>query len=157
MNTTELINFKIALVHTSGHKKPEVKILLDDELIFHDFLKKEKNEKEIIEFERTIEENKSYVLKIELCNKISSDTKVDENGAILNDWLLEINQILVDDIELDKLLWNESKYYPNYPKEYLDEAQKSVKVITGCVHMGWNGSWQLEFTSPFYLWLLDRI
>jgi hypothetical protein len=71
--------------------------------------------------------------------------------------LLTINNIYIDDIELKTLLWTESKYYPQYPTNYLDEQQKAIKMITGCVDLGWNGTWSLEFTSPFYLWLLDRI
>ena len=156
----ESINFKLHLSHTSGRKKPEVKVLLDNELVFHQQLDKESNQVEVVEFERLLKENSgndSHRLDIVLCNKEATDTVLDSNGNIIEDMLLTINNIYIDDIELKTLLWTESKYYPQYPKNYLDEQQKAIKMITGCVDLGWNGTWSLEFTSPFYLWLLDRI
>jgi len=30
-------------------------------------------------------------------------------------------------------------------------------VLTNCIDLGWNGEWQLEFDSPFYIWLLENI
>jgi hypothetical protein len=157
MDKFEQIDFAVHLEHTSGSKKPEVKVFLNEELMFHDSLQVPANVTQIIRFQKQLAENQAHTITIELCNKDSGDTKVDDIGNIVEDWLLAVENIFVDDISLDYLLWSESRYYPNYPDNYLDEQQKSVAELTECVHLGWNGKWQLSFTSPFYLWLLERI
>ena len=71
--------------------------------------------------------------------------------------LLTIESLEVDSIELGQLKWSLSTYYPKYPNSYLNENQKSVNEVKNCVNLGWNGTWQLAFKSPFYIWLLENI
>jgi hypothetical protein len=80
-------------------------------------------------------------------NKKQGDTIVVDD-KIIHDVLLNIDSILIDDIELDRLIWTKSVYYP--------EDKYAPKLVENCVNLGWNGQWVLEFSSPVYLWLLEN-
>jgi hypothetical protein len=67
----------------------------------------------------------------------------------------------IDEIDLDVLKWTHSIYEPKYPKHYIIKAQSQgttlEKTLKNCINLGWNGTWKLPFTSPFYVWLLENI
>ena len=75
--------------------------------------------------------------------------------------LLNIESIEVDEIDLRQMLWTHSEYKPQYPLSYVKEQKKQGILLEdtkkNCVNLGWNGSWSISFTSPFYIWLLENI
>jgi hypothetical protein len=93
-----------------------------------------------------------HTLKIRLENKTASDTLV-ENGEIVKDMLLNIDDIEIDDISLGNLLWS-AEYLLDKPQEY---KGNSINHLDGCVNLGWNGTYVLKFTTPFYVWLLEKL
>jgi len=104
-----------------------------------------------VAFEHTVDEG-PHTLKIRLENKTISDTVI-ENGEVVKDMLLNIDDITIDEISLGNLLWS---------AEYiLDEKQtykgQEIDHLDGCVNLGWNGTYTLKFTSPFYIWLLEKL
>ena len=86
-------------------------------------------------------------------NKTDLDTTKDAQGNIVNDILLNIEKIEIDDIDLGNLIW-QSEFIPDVPREYQGQT---VTKLQGCVNLGWNGTYILKFTSPFYLWLLENL
>ena len=90
-------------------------------------------------------------ITVEMYNKKPGDTVINNNGDIVNDVVLNINNIAIDGIELDNLLWTKGIYYPNAGEDGAPESMKE------CVNLGWNGRWELEFDSPIYLWLLENL
>lgn len=156
MSDTETLHFKIGLKSTSKHKKPLIKVLVSGNEFYNDYLNSLDGELQYIEFDASVAEGKN-ALQIILLNKESRDTILDNNGTIIEDLILEIDSIEIDEISIDNLKWTLSKYYPIYPIEYTDKIQKSVTEVLECVHLGWNGTWELEFDSPFYVWLLENI
>jgi hypothetical protein len=145
----ETLSFKIGLSGTFWDKKPKCSVLINDKVIQQLELD---NEITYVEFTAEFEENTVNKLGIRLENKEDSDTvaiELDGGGHdILKDMLLNVESIEIDDISLDSLIWSASVYVPDDPgRPSLDQ----------CVNLGWNGEYILEFTSPFYLWLLEKI
>ena len=142
----ETLTFKIGLTGTYWDKKPKCTILLDGEnkgtLTCDENL-------QFVEFTCDLSEEQEHLLEIRLENKTDPDTVENEDKtSIVKDMLLNIESIEIDDIELGAIKWTFSKFIPDDPKR---ETKKR------CVNLGWNGSYQLKFTSPFYLWLLENM
>jgi len=153
--STEALNFKITLSGTFWDKRPKFSIWIDNTKIQDGEITSA--EHQTIEFSQEITEDTSHQLKIRLENKEDTDTVKDNyddpvNFKIIKDMLLTIESIEIDDISLGNLLYS-SKYYSD-ERRIVDG--KEVEYITGCVNLGWNGSYILEFTSPFYIWLLEN-
>ena len=100
-----------------------------------------------MEFTCDLEEDQDHLLEIRLVNKTSKDT-VTENDEIVKDTLLNIDSIAIDDIELGDLKWSMSEFVGDNPNR---------PILQRCVNLGWNGSYHLKFTSPFYIWLLENM
>ena len=160
MDDKEILAFKIGLSGTSDKKHTEFKISVNGNMVVHSKLTKQPNETEYFEFTHEISEGDN-TLEISLCNKGFGDTVVDREGNIINDMLLNIDSIEIDEIDLGSLKWTLSDYEPIYPERYRIEAQQQGKELSlsvkNCVNLGWNGTWKLPFTSPFYIWLLENI
>jgi hypothetical protein len=160
MDEKETLNFKIGLSGTSDKKQTEFKISINGNTLVHSKLTKPVNETEYFEFAHDISEGDN-TLEISLLNKGFGDTVLGADGNIVNDMLLNIDSIEIDEIDLGSLKWTLSSYEPLYPERYRAEAKKRSEELSSsvknCVNLGWNGTWKLPFTSPFYIWLLENI
>jgi len=152
----EVLHFKIGLSGTSSSKQPEFNISINNNIFHHATLTQGIGIIEYFEFDAEIDEGDN-ILGIESLNKLPEDTIKDESENVIDDMLLTIESIEIDDVDLGSLKWSVSLYYPKYPEVYLDEEQKKILEIKNCVHLGWNGTWKLPFSSPFYIWLLEHI
>ena len=104
---------------------------------------------EYAEFTLAVLEDSPHLLEIKLLNKTDDDVvESQDKTEIINDMLLNIESISIDDIELDQIKWHQSEFVAE------DPARPTLK---NCVNLGWNGSYQLKFSSPFYLWLLEKM
>lgn len=155
----ESLHFKVGLSSSIG-KYPEFTISVNDKQFVDTKLAGKTNETEYFEFTAELNEGDSF-LKVEFKNKTIYDTVLDANGNIVDDLLLNIDSIEIDGIDLGSLLWTASNYKPNYPETYKRKMasleQELPDLVKNCVNLGWNGSWELPFTSPFYSWMLDNI
>jgi hypothetical protein len=145
----ENLSFKISLTGTFWDRHPQFSVWLDDHVVIQSEISSEAEQ--IVAFERRVDEG-THTLKIRLENKTLNDT-VTENGQIIKDMILNIDDIIIDDISLGNLLWS---------AEYiLDDKQmyqgKEIDHLDGCVNLGWNGTYVLKFSSPFYIWLLEKL
>lgn len=141
----ETLKFKIGLSSTQWNNKPEFAIKLNNEVKVKGQLDPDLA---FYEFTADIEEEQEHSLEISLLNKTNRDTIVESDGSISKDMILNIESIEVDDIELGLLKWTNSVFEPQDP---------SRPVLNQCVNLGWNGTWKMQFTSPFYLWLLENM
>jgi hypothetical protein len=146
--STETLNFKITLSGTFWHKCPKFSVWVDDTKIQDGEIAT--NDHQVIKFFQDLSES-DHQLRIRLENKEDSDV-VQENGNIVKDMLLNIEDITIDDISLGHLLWK-ATYYPDEKKIF---NGKEIESLTGCVNLGWNGSYIITFSSPFYVWLLEN-
>ena len=145
----EKLTFAIALSGTYWDRKPQFSIWLDDHVIAQSEIASPAQQ--ILNFERKIDEGQ-HELKIRLENKVDTDT-VTENGEVVKDMLLNIDDIIIDDISLGNLLWS-AEYVLDHPQEYKGQT---IDHLDGCVNLGWNGTYILKFSSPFYIWLLEKL
>lgn len=146
---SETVKLKITLSADMWEKHPQFSIWFDS----HCLLQSELPDTDLHEFtfEREIEEGE-HAIKIRLENKNKYDTVL-ENGEIVKDIVLNVNDITIDDVSLGNLLWS-AEYHLDQEQEY---QGKTVDHIDNCVNLGFNGSYVLKFTSPFYMWLLEKI
>jgi hypothetical protein len=145
----EKLSFVVALSGTFWERRPQFSIWLDDhQVVASEIVSPAQQE---IRFERTIDEG-FHTLKIRLENKTNQDTVV-ENGEVVKDMLLNIDDIMIDDISLGNLLWS-AEYLLDHPQEYRGQT---ITKLDNCVNLGWNGTYVLKFTSPFYIWLLEQL
>ena len=86
---------------------------------------------------------------VKMYNKQETDTVVDDAGNIVKDTLLNIDSVTIDDIELGPLIHSESVYFPL--------GDESPMVMLECTNLGWNGEWVLQFSTPTYLWFLEKL
>ena len=145
----ENLNFSISLTGTYWDRKPQFSVWLDDHVVMQSEIASAAEQ--IVNFERKINEG-PHSLKIRLENKNTSDTVI-ENGEVVKDMLLNIDDITIDDISLGNLLWS-AEYVLDRPQQYKGQA---IDHLDGCVNLGWNGTYILKFTSPFYIWLLEKL
>ena len=156
---TETLKFKIELYATYWNKPPIVEIKIADKTYFKDKVTSTKQEPTVIEFEHTLENDKSHTLNIIRTGKTEQETVL-VNDTIIKDQLLNIKYMEIDEIDLGALTY-EGVYTPEYPERWATQQRdkgvnlpKSFKNVT---QMGHNGIWTFNFTSPFYMWLLENL
>lgn len=148
--TQESLDFSVTVSGTYWNKKPQFSIWLDDNVIIQTEISNESDQTH--KFTHTIDEGE-HVLRIKLENKTDSDTLI-VDGQVSKDMLLNINNITIDDISLGELLWSESIFLLDKPHEYQGDK---ITHLDNCVNLGWNGSYTLTFSSPYYIWLLEKL
>ena len=146
--STEKLEFSVSLSGTYWDKKPEYAVLLDDIEMSHGVVDVESGTVFNIEFSADLEEDAEHTLSIVLLNKADSDTvENSDKTGIEKDMLLNIEDVEIDGISIGAMRWSHSEYVvPHLPE-----------TIKNCVNLGWNGSWNIKFTSPFYIWLLENM
>ena len=147
--TEEKLSFVVSLSGTFWEKRPQFSIWIDD----HQIIQSEITDSIIhpVTFEHTIDEG-PHSLKIRLENKNKHDTQIID-GEVVKDMLLNINDIVIDDIGLGNLIWS-AEYILDTPQQY---QGKTITHLDSCVNLGWNGTYILKFSSPFYIWLLEKL
>ena len=155
----EKLKFKLELYSTYWDKTPRAEILINSHSHFNQTITGTEKEPTVIEFEHELKEGEKYSLIIERSGKDIRQTVV-ENGQIVKDQLLHIKSIEIDEIEIGALVYS-GLYTPRYPEPWASQQRQagnalpaSFKNVTA---MGHNGRWELGFTSPFYMWLLENL
>jgi hypothetical protein len=116
---------------------------------------------EYIEFDYDFEvadDSNSQKLQIRLENKEDSDVVKDNyetpDFKIIKDMLLNIISVEIDGIELGNLIWSHSRFSLDRPIVLNNEVKKE---LLKCTNLGMNGTYILEFSVPFYIWLLENL
>jgi hypothetical protein len=149
----EKLQFKIGLSGTYHDKKPAYTVSIDDTEYAAGSVTVDSDSIFYVEFAAELSEDQQHVLKIRLNNKTSADTQL-ANGEIAADMLLNIKSIEVDEIDLGALLWSHSIFKIDHPQKFNNNV---VTELSNCVNLGWNGTYELKFNTPFYIWLLENI
>ena len=92
-----------------------------------------------------------HTLKLVLKNKQSHHTQISESGEILNDACLEISALEFDKIDLGPII-NELTVYEHDFNGTKESIKDKFFGIMGC-----NGTVELKFFTPVYLWLLKNM
>lgn len=152
-DSIETLKFKVGLSATYFNNKPEYSVHIDSREICKNVVSVESDEMFYVEFDADIAEDSEHHLVIKLHNKTNADVVI-EHGQIIKDTLLNVKSIEIDEIDLGSLIWTDSIYRPDHPQKFNGQI---VTELKNCVNLGWNGSYILSFTSPFYMWLLENI
>jgi hypothetical protein len=145
----ESLDFAVTVSGTYWDKRPQFSIWLDDHVVIQTSISSESQQTH--KFTHTLDSGE-HTLSIRLENKFPSDTKI-INGEVTDDMLLNIDDIEIDKISLGHLLWD-AEYKLDKPQQY---NGKEITQLDKCVNLGWNGTYILKFSSPFYIWLLEKL
>jgi hypothetical protein len=157
----ETLSFKIGLSGLYyGEKRPQYSIRLDGVEQVGGFITADSEETEYVEFSAEVAEG-SHLLEVAFLNKEPGDTQVvdyDRNDpsvyTIVRDLTLSVESISVDEIDLGNLRFTHSRYVLDKPEIV---GRDTFTEFTQCCNFGFNGRYQIEFNSPFYMWLLETM
>lgn len=149
LRNSETLKFRIGVSGSYWDKKPAYSVTVDGVEQACAVIAADSGVVEYAEFTLAVAEDSPHLLEIKLLNKTDDDViQSQDQTEIVKDMLLNIESISIDDIELGQIKWDESEFVAEDPVR---------PTLKNCVNLGWNGSYQLKFSSPFYLWLLESM
>ena len=153
MSDLERVDFKLTLSAEWYRLPCHVKIWLDDELIEDTEIseRKSQGEKRMISFVRDLAEG-DHAIKIQYLDKTNLDTEIDEQRNIIKDHLLNVDEIEIDEIELGFMAFKEGVFHPD--REIRPDLPETMREM---VCIGFNGTWELKFRVPTYIWFLENL
>jgi hypothetical protein len=92
-----------------------------------------------------------HVLRITLKNKLPEHTQVDDSGEIVSDAVLTVSNISFDEIDCSQIVQDLADYRHNLNGTGPEIADRFFG------DMGCNGTVELKFFTPVYLWLLENM
>jgi len=103
-----------------------------------------------VEFD-LVEDEAEHSLRFVMSNKMPDHTQIDNDGNITADSRLIVSDVGFDEISLGQLFFSMATYTHN--------SNGSGPEVLDKFHgeMGCNGTVELKFTTPAYLWLLEHI
>ena len=122
-------------------------IWIDDTCIFD---QNHVNEPAVVTHESS-DDDGEHSLRITLKNKLPEHTQVDDQDNIVSDALLSVTEILFEGIDCTQIVQELAVYRHNLN----GTAPKIEDKFFG--DMGCNGTVELKFTTPLYLWLLENM
>jgi hypothetical protein len=156
MSDKEAVSFTVILGARWFREPAHVKIYIDDELVEDTNISAKylEDQNQTFMFTRELTEG-DHELSIQYLDKAMSDTKIDEDGNILDDHLLHIFDIEIDEVSLGYIAHKNGVYHVD--KEFYAECEDIPAVINEMTTIGFNGIWRLKFQVPTYIWLLENL
>lgn len=137
MNLDQLV---LEFTATCYNGWPKLKFYIDDDL-YEDFTFTES--KATVKLPLSLVDGE-HELVVELYNKTTSNTLVDDNGNIIQDQLVTLDNLYFDNVQLPNFVKYSGIYYFN--------DQKIPQGLT----WGVNGNWKLNFATPLVGWVLEK-
>jgi len=145
----ETINIKFRLEPTWFNNAPNIRVCVGEQILLDIQLGT------VFEYDHSIElaDDTDHQLTFTLYNKTKYDTVV-KDGVIEKDTLIKISDIQFEDIDITTLITldNEKFYY-----EHDNNGSTELKKHTFYDTLGCNGTATINFTTPFYVWLLENL
>lgn len=106
---------------------------------------------QVISYEFESEESSQNCIEIGMQGKTWEHTKIDPDGNIIEDSVIEIKDIIIDDFNIDNIFFEKSLYH--------HDTNGTTPPCTNRFYgtMGCNGVVKFQFSTPFYLWLLENM
>jgi hypothetical protein len=92
-----------------------------------------------------------HELQFVLKNKLRKHTQLDANKNIIKDASIRIDDIMFEEIDIKKIVTDQAEYQHNFNGHGVDTIEKFYG------EMGCNGTVTLKFSTPIYLWLLEKM
>jgi hypothetical protein len=107
---------------------------------------------ETVEFTKSISDDAGkHTLEFELSNKLPEHTTVDDQGNIVSDSTITVENISMDGVVIDTAVQKLAQYWHDRNGTTAKHMDRFYGV------MGCNGVAHFEFTTPTYQWLLDNL
>lgn len=145
----EKVNIKFTLEPEWFNNAPKIKVAINDQTLLDVELGTR------LEYEQTVEleDDSNHQLTFTLHNKTKYDTVV-KDGVIEKDTLIKISNIELEDIDLTSMLsLNKELFYYEHDNNGTTQLEKHTLYDT----LGCNGTATINFTTPFYIWLLENL
>ncbi len=143
MNTSS-VSFDLELSFGIQHTLPEISVRLNDEIL----LQGPQSQSTTIKICRSLPTGK-HRLSLEFVNK-----NYDEPMHMFVEIKSLKFQHLADDFS------HLSQYRPVYPDHWIKEQQDQGHSLPPVIHanqLGWNGVWWVDFETPIYRWIHQRL
>ena len=144
--TSELIKFQFVFSSTYWNTPPHIEIAIDNNVYHSGHLRHYKTPV-VFTVPLTFAD---HTLQIKRTGKT-----VEESKQVAGKWETQscaIESITIDGINLRNILWSRSTFVPVY-----DSTQSGDAVVNGELIFGYNGTFNLDFTSPFYQYVVDCV
>jgi hypothetical protein len=92
-----------------------------------------------------------HELRLILKNKTGEHTQIDQNGTIVKDAVLTVDNLKFDEIDLGQIFSEHAVYTHNF-NGFSAQIQDKFWGTMGC-----NGTVSLKFSTPVYIWLLENM
>jgi hypothetical protein len=144
---TDLVQLACTISSTNPTSAVGLEIWIDDTQIYNT-----EHVAETINFTHDFEDSdEEHQLRFVMKNKTQDHTMVDEEGNILSDCRICIDDLSFDEIKLGQIFIDQAVY----DHDFNGSAEPIKDQFFG--EMGCNGTVTLAFTTPIYLWLLDNM
>jgi hypothetical protein len=112
-----------------------------------------------VEFWHELEFDRPHCIALQRSNKNPDQCRLLEDGSRLDQYVT-IDRVIIDDINIQNLIWHRSWYEPDYPELWRKQQQdQGITLETQVIGETWlshNGTWRFEFTSPFYQFVINQ-
>ena len=108
--------------------------------------------KELIHTFTISDEEAEHTLEIFLKGKTYDHTKLDVDGNVVADSLIEVTVLELEDIDVMTPLRETSTYVHSYNNPDLEPVSDEFNFAMGC-----NGTVTMKFSTPAFIWLLENI
>jgi hypothetical protein len=146
----EKVEIKFTLEPTWFNNAPNIKVAINNEILIDTQLE------EKLDFKQTVElsEDGSHQLTFTLYDKTNDDTEILEDGSIKQDTLIKMSKIEFEGEDITSMLsLNKESFYYEHDTNGSAQLEKHTLYDT----LGCNGTATINFTTPFYVWLLENL
>lgn len=143
LSKNEIVELEVRLSSTWWNSPPLCKVYLDDQVIMQSG---SIDKLHTIIFKGPLSEGE-HSIKIVRYNKNPLIETQIEDGKIIKDQLLNIDGISIDGIDLGFVTYTHGEFTNSTTEE------RSKEVL----NLGFNGTWELKFSVPTYMWLLEKL
>ena len=105
-----------------------------------------------VEFEFPAEEDKEWKLELIVSGKTDVHTTLDDEFNIVSSTELSFSNFAIDEIDINPVIQVNSLPYTHNFNNTGETVTEKFYDTAGC-----NGTIALEFTTPFYIWLLENM
>jgi len=95
------------------------------------------------------DDDANHELRVVLKNKLPEHTKIDADGNITQDAVINISSFEFEEIDVNQVIQDQAEYTHNFNGSAAETQDKFFGS------MGCNGTLSLKFSTPIYLWLLS--
>ena len=153
--TSETITFELHLVSEFWKTPPLATISIDDTEYFNGPVAAGST---VVKFTHTCAFDRPHRLTLDRQGKTDDEIRIDPDGTRAEQYLT-IEKIKIDGVDIRNIIWTYSVNVPEYPEpwasEYVTAGNILEKEVIGTTKFGHNGVWYLDFTSPFYIYIMQ--